>query len=82
MTSIQNVNPRIQELATKAGISIEYLINTKQLATLEAFAKSIVLDCLAVNETAKEQAIEQGWNTEEAMHWAMYVIAEMYDLDD
>ena len=82
MTSIQNVNPRIQELATKAGISIEYLTNTKQLATLEAFAKSIVLDCLAVNETAKEQAVEKGWNTEEAMSLAMYVIAEMYDLDD
>lgn len=82
MTSIQNVNPRIQELATEAGISIEYLTNTKQLATLEAFAKSIVLDCLAVNETVNETAIEQGWKVDEAMSVAMYMIAEMYDLDD
>lgn len=76
------MNPRIQELATKAGISIEYLTNTKQLATLEAFAQSIVLDCLAVNETAKEQAVGRGWRVDEAMNLAMYVIAEMYDLDD
>jgi hypothetical protein len=76
------MNERIQELATKTGISIEYLTNTKQLATLEAFAKLIVLDCLAVNESTKEQAIEGGWKVDEAMSIAMYVIAEMYDLDD
>ena len=46
MTSIQNVNPRIQELATEAGISIEYLTNTKQLATLVAFAELIVQECV------------------------------------
>lgn len=76
------MNERIKELATKAGISIEYLTNTKQLATLTAFAQSVVLDCLAVNEATKEQAVEQGFKVDEAMNLAMYVIAEMYDLDD
>ena len=39
------MNLRIQELATTAGISLEYLTNTKQITTLETFAESIVREC-------------------------------------
>ena len=40
------MNLRIQELATTAGISLEYLTNTKQITTLEEFAELIVQECI------------------------------------
>ena len=76
------MNERIKELATTAGISVEYLTNTKQLATLEAFAKSIALDCIDIVAAARDQAIDQEWNLDEAMSQPIFDIAVKYDLDD
>ena len=44
----KSVNERLQELATTAGISLEYLTNTKQITTLETFAELIVKECARV----------------------------------
>ena len=45
------MNIRIDELAAKVGISVEYLANTKQLVLLEEFARLIVKECtLEVND--------------------------------
>jgi hypothetical protein len=40
------MNERIQELATKVGISLNYLTNTKQIVLLEKFAELIVAECI------------------------------------
>lgn len=39
------MNERIRELAFEAGISVEYLTNTKQIELLEKFAELIVREC-------------------------------------
>ena len=40
------MNKQIQELATKVGISLDYLTNTKQIVLLEKFAELIVAECI------------------------------------
>ena len=39
------MNKNLKELATTAGISLQYLTNTKQITILEEFAESIVKAC-------------------------------------
>ena len=39
------MNERIRELASEVGISVDYLINTKQIELLEKFAELIVREC-------------------------------------
>ena len=38
------MNERIRELANEVGISVEYLINTKQIELLEKFAELVRAD--------------------------------------
>ena len=39
------MNDRIRDFMTEAGISVEYVINTKQIVVLEKFAELIVREC-------------------------------------
>jgi hypothetical protein len=41
------INQRAQELACQAGISVEYLTNTKQIDLIEKFAELIIRECMA-----------------------------------
>jgi hypothetical protein len=38
---------KIKDLMTKAGISTEYVTNTKQIVILEKFAELIIQECIA-----------------------------------
>ena len=51
----KSVNKRLQELATTAGISIEYLTNTKQITTLEKFAELIILEAADIATVNQHQ---------------------------
>ena len=39
------MNEKIKDLMTEAGISVEYVTNTKQIVILEKFAELIVREC-------------------------------------
>jgi hypothetical protein len=39
------MNEKIKDLMTEAGVSIEYVTNTKQIVILEKFAELIVMEC-------------------------------------
>jgi hypothetical protein len=42
------MNNRLNEFATEAGMSVEYLTNTKQIVCLEKFAELIVTHCASL----------------------------------
>jgi hypothetical protein len=39
------MNDRIRDLMAEAGISVEYVTNTKQIVLLEKFAELIIQEC-------------------------------------
>jgi hypothetical protein len=44
------MNEKIKDLMTEAGISVEYVTNTKQIVILEKFAELIVQECSKISE--------------------------------
>lgn len=46
--STNHCNDRIHTLMTEAGISIEYVTNTKQIVILEKFAQLIIEECASL----------------------------------
>jgi hypothetical protein len=42
------MNNRLNEFATEAGMSVDYLTNTKQIVCLEKFAELIVTHCASL----------------------------------
>jgi hypothetical protein len=44
------MNDRIRDLMAEAGISVEYVTNTKQIVLLEKFAELIIQECAQVSE--------------------------------
>jgi hypothetical protein len=56
------MNKRIRELMAEAGMSVDYLTNTKQIVLIEKFAELIVRECLIIVEpTQHHQAFAQGY---------------------
>jgi len=45
------MNEKIKDLMTEAGISVEYVTNTKQIVILEKFAELIVQECVEAART-------------------------------
>ena len=43
------MNERIKELMAEAGMSVDYLTNTKQIVLIEKFAELIIKECSGVN---------------------------------
>jgi hypothetical protein len=41
------MNEKIKGIMTEAGISVEYVTNTKQIVILEKFAELIIQECIA-----------------------------------
>jgi hypothetical protein len=41
------MNEKIKDLMTEAGISVEYVTNTKQIVILEKFGELIIQECIA-----------------------------------
>lgn len=41
------MNEKIKDFMTEAGISIEYVTNTKQIVLLEKFAELIIQECVS-----------------------------------
>jgi hypothetical protein len=39
------VNEKIKDLMTEAGISVEYVTNTKQIVILEKFGELVIKEC-------------------------------------
>ena len=39
------MNEKIKDLMTEAGISVEYVTNTKQIVILEKFAELVIKEC-------------------------------------
>ena len=75
------MNARIQELAKLAQARAEWMTpqglewfdNFKQ-----QFAELIVRECRDIVAKTRDQAIERGWNINEAMCTAMYDIDEQF----
>ena len=44
------MNEKIKDLMTEAGISVEYVTNTKQIVILEKFVELIVRECSKISE--------------------------------
>ena len=42
------MNEKIQDLMTEAGISVEYVTNTKQIVILEKFAELVIKECASL----------------------------------
>lgn len=40
------MNDRIKQLMTDAGVSVDYVTNTKQIVILEKFAELIINECI------------------------------------
>jgi NACalpha-BTF3-like transcription factor len=42
------MNEKIKDLMTEAGISVEYVTNTKQIVILEKFAELVIKECASL----------------------------------
>ena len=76
------MNQRIKELAEQAQQYAEYVtpqgcewFDTK---FKERFAELIVRECRDIVSTTRDQAIEDGWNVDEAMSTAMFDIEDHF----
>ena len=53
------MNDHVKDLATKVGISVEYLSNTKQWVLIEALACEIIRECITVAQP--EDSYRDDW---------------------
>jgi hypothetical protein len=42
------MNEKIKDLMTEAGVSVEYVTNTKQIVILEKFAELVIKECASL----------------------------------
>ena len=74
------MNERIQELAEKSYIYDEQ--NDSSFFNKEKFALLIIKKCRDIVSDTRDQAIEDGWNIDEAMSTAMFNIEEHFGVEE
>ena len=57
------MNKRIRELMAEAGMSVDYLTNTKQIVLIEKFAELIVQECAEIADTERPSSLGCGYIT-------------------
>ena len=57
------MNEQIRDFMAEAGISVEYVTNTKQIVLLEKFAELIVKECCLVLEQTQTALDRHKWPT-------------------
>ena len=78
------MNERIKELAKQADVWVDEdmlfhdILNPKT----EKFAESIVRECVSIVAKRKDQAIDNGWNIDEAMSMAEMDLLEHFGVDN
>jgi hypothetical protein len=75
------MNERIKELMDQAGIDVEAVENLGAMPAALKFALLIARECRDIVGKTRDQAIEDGWNIEEAMSTAMYDIDEHFGVE-
>jgi len=73
------MNERIKELAEQ--VDREFDNPGARYKAIERFAELIIKKCRDVVSTTRDQAIEDGWNVDEAMSTAMYDIEEYFGVE-
>ncbi len=77
------MNERIRELAKQADVWVDEdmlfhdILNPKT----EKFAQSIVRECVSIVAKRKDQAIDDGWNVDEAMSVAEMDLLEHFGVE-
>jgi hypothetical protein len=69
------MNERIKELAIEAGYDMDMQQHQK-------FAELIVKECVSVVAKRKDQAIDDGWNLDEAMSMAEMDLEEHFGVKE
>ena len=74
------MNERIKELWDKADLTdyFHWTLQEEGYTDLEKFAELIIKKCRDIVSDTREQAIEDGWNIDEAMSTAMFDIEEHF----
>ena len=91
------MNERIRKLADQAGADFMRRINYNNLEgeeyeedagvifesneSFEKFAELIVLECVSIVAKRKDQAIDDGWNVDEAMTMAEMDLEEHFGVE-
>jgi len=73
------MNERIRELAKQAGA--QGIVN-RDFVDIEKFAKLIVRECVSIVAKRKDQAIDDGWNVDEAMSMAEMDLEEHFGVKE
>jgi hypothetical protein len=74
------MNQRIRELAEQAGFKpFEVRLDDTKL---EKFAELIVRKCVSIVAKRKDQAIDDGWNVDEAMSMAEMDFLEHFGVEE
>lgn len=80
------MNERIKELAYQAGYSkvlLDFLSNGTGIPNnMEKFAELIVKECAGIVSKRKNQAIDDGWNVDEAMSMAEMDLEEYFGVSE
>jgi hypothetical protein len=80
------MNKQIQELVERAGGSIgtglEYAVVFGETQDVEKFVELIVRECVSIVAKRKDQAIDDGWNIDEAMSMAEMDLEEHFGVEE
>ena len=76
------MNERIKELMDQAGIDVEAVENLGEMPTALKFAELIVRECVGIVAKRKNQAIDDGWNIDEAMSVAEMDLLEHFGVEE
>ena len=83
------MNERIKLLAEQAGLRFTQLMSNPMVpgvdgkeTDLEKFAELIVRECRDIVDATRDQAIEDGWNVDEAMSTAMFDIEDHFGVEE
>jgi hypothetical protein len=73
------MNERIVEIASQAGYDPEVFALCR--VGMEKFAELIVKECAGIVAKRKDQAIDDGWNVDEAMSMAEMDLTEHFGVE-
>ena len=76
------MNERIRQLMEQAGL-YDFVIESMGInEEMEKFAELIVLECVSIVAKRKDQAIDEGWNVDEAMSMAEMDLEEHFGVEE
>jgi hypothetical protein len=77
------MNERIRELVRQAGLDdANFPIENWDNVPLAKFAELIVRECVGIVAKRKDQAIDDGWNVDEAMSMAEMDLEEHFGVEE